>query len=395
MAKKSSEEIIDLIIEGTSEQVEFCEESLDDESIARQIVSFANAKGGMLLFGVDEKKEVHGLQFFEIEHRIADITANMIYPALIPEYYNVKLTGKTVGVVDIQECDEKPYYYIWKGEQNYVIRSKKTCRKIAPNQLLQMRKKTGSVRSELTPIGNATLTDLDPERIHSFFMRSRFIDYHNLSEKEKLELLELLDIIARNGKKIHPTTAGLLLFGNRPEEFLGHTKIDVFVFSGEEKSQDSLIMGASSPFIAARNPETGEITRAGIIEEILGLISNNQDNGESNFPEEVITELLVNALVHRDYLLTDSKITIEIYSRHIDIYVPGNLLEGQTISKIKVGVKLIRNPILYNLMAEAEYFNKNQLPLCKLLCSKISHPKIQKFEFEPQNQQVRVSLSIK
>ncbi|MBN2092559.1 putative DNA binding domain-containing protein [candidate division KSB1 bacterium] len=395
MAKKSSDEIIDLIIEGTSEKLEFCEESLDDETIARHIVSFANAKGGILLFGVDEKKEVHGLNFFEIEHRITDITANMVYPAISPEYYNVKLTGKTVGVVDIQECEEKPYYYIWKGEQNYVIRSKKACRKIPPNQIQQMRKKAGSVRNELTPVGNATLADLDPERIHSFLMRSRFIDYNNLPEKEKIDLLELLEIISRDGKKIHPTTAGLLLFGHRPEEFLAHTKIDVLVFSGEEKSQDSLIMAASSPFIAARDPETGDVTRTGVVEEILGLISNNQEDEDATFPEDVLKELLVNALVHRDYLLTDSKITIEIYSHHIDIYVPGNLFEGQTVSKIKAGMKLIRNPLLYTFMAEAEYFNKNILPVYKLLYSKISHPKIKKFEFEPQNQQVRVSLSIK
>ncbi len=395
MAKKSSDEIIDLIIEGTSEQLEFCEESLDDETIARHIVSFANAKGGILLFGVDEKKEVHGLNFFEIEHRIADITANMVYPAISPEYYNVKLTGKTVGVVDIQECEEKPYYYIWKGEQNYVIRSKKACRKIPPNQIQQMRKKAGSVRNELTPVGNATLADLDPERIHSFLMRSRFIDYNNLPEKEKIDLLELLEIISRDGKKVHPTTAGLLLFGHRPEEFLAHSKIDVLVFSGEEKSQDSLIMAASSPLIAVRNPETGDVSRTGVIEEILGLIANNQEDEDSAFPEDILTELLVNAVVHRDYLLTDSKITIEIYSRHIDIYVPGNLFEEQTVSKIKAGMKLIRNPLLYNFMAEAGYFNKNMLPVYKLLFSKISHPKVKKFEFEPQNQQVRVSLSIK
>jgi ATP-dependent DNA helicase RecG len=154
-------------------------------------------------------------------------------------------------------------------------------------------------------------------------------------------------------------------------------------------------MGASSPFVAVRDPETGDITRTGVIEEILGLISNNQNDDESVFPEDVLMELLVNALVHRDYLLTDSKITIEIYSRHIDIFVPGNLFEGQTVTKIKAGVKLVRNPLLYNFMAEAEYFNKNKLPVYKLLYSKMSHPKIQKFEFEPQNQQVRVSMSIK
>jgi len=62
-------------------------------------------------------------------------------------------------------------------------------------------------------------------------------------------------------------------------------------------------------------------------------------------PHEVFEELLVNALVHRDYFIS-STIKVFIYTDRVEILSPGTLPNSLTIENIKNGVSVIRNPVL-------------------------------------------------
>ena len=73
--------------------------------------------------------------------------------------------------------------------------------------------------------------------------------------------------------------------------------------------------------------------------------------GQSEIPEVVFEEILVNALVHRDYFVS-APIRIFIYINRIEIVSPGHLPNNLTIEKILMGNSNIRNPILVSYIAK-------------------------------------------
>lgn len=73
--------------------------------------------------------------------------------------------------------------------------------------------------------------------------------------------------------------------------------------------------------------------------------------GLPEIPPSVFEELLVNALVHRDYLVNAS-IRLFIFDDRIEIISPGHLPNNLTVEKIRSGISNIRNPILVSYAAK-------------------------------------------
>lgn len=142
------------------------------------------------------------------------------------------------------------------------------------------------------------------------------------------------------------TVAGLLLFGDRRRlpVLLPEMKIDAIWFKGTERASSEWhdqrrIEGTLSEqydegmgFLKRRNSR------------IQGEGSFNQ-NGNPEIPETVFEELLVNALIHRDYFIKDS-IKLFIFDDLIEIRSPGKLPNSLTVDQIRKGVRRSRNVLL-------------------------------------------------
>jgi predicted HTH transcriptional regulator len=68
-------------------------------------------------------------------------------------------------------------------------------------------------------------------------------------------------------------------------------------------------------------------------------------NGKLEIPNEILSELIINALVHRDYYI-NSSIKIFMFDNRVEIINPGKLTNSLTVEKIKNGISIQRNPIL-------------------------------------------------
>jgi len=73
--------------------------------------------------------------------------------------------------------------------------------------------------------------------------------------------------------------------------------------------------------------------------------------GLPEIPPSVFEELLVNALIHRDYLV-NATIRLFIFDNRIEIISPGHLPNNLTVEKIRSGISNIRNPILVSYAAK-------------------------------------------
>ncbi|MDQ6951174.1 MAG: ATP-binding protein [Mariprofundales bacterium] len=102
--------IIDLLQQGENASVEFKEALVRSESIAKEMVAFANTQGGHLLIGVTDDGSVKGVQEDKnYEEYISNIARNNIIPALDVVTDSLTVDHKKVIVVSIQKGKDKPY----------------------------------------------------------------------------------------------------------------------------------------------------------------------------------------------------------------------------------------------------------------------------------------------
>jgi len=102
--------LLELIEEGENIQCEFKRHFTTPEKIAREMIAFANTKGGYMIFGVDDDQEVVGVDSEKSESEmIKDAAENYCEPPLVYSIDFIELYGKEVVVVSIPESDNKPH----------------------------------------------------------------------------------------------------------------------------------------------------------------------------------------------------------------------------------------------------------------------------------------------
>lgn len=109
------------------------------------------------------------------------------------------------------------------------------------------------------------------------------------------------------------TVAGLILFGDVPTRFLPQAKIDAVSYDGTVKDYDAkerlTLRGPVAPLMTSG----GELLEAGLVEQAVEFVRRNvsavrmadgiRRTSRWDYPVDVLRETLVNAIVHRDYLL--------------------------------------------------------------------------------------------
>lgn len=76
------------------------------------------------------------------------------------------------------------------------------------------------------------------------------------------------------------------------------------------------------------------------------------------YPSIVFREALVNAIVHRNYSITGSKIRVLMFSDRIEFHSPGKLPNTVTTEKMNIGVSNARNPFLVRYMENLRYIDQ-------------------------------------
>jgi len=102
--------LLELIEEGENIQCEFKRHFTTPEKIAREMIAFANTKGGYVIFGVDDDKEIVGVDSEKSESEmIKDAAENYCELPLKYSIDFIEVNGKEVVVASIPESDNKPH----------------------------------------------------------------------------------------------------------------------------------------------------------------------------------------------------------------------------------------------------------------------------------------------
>lgn len=103
-------QLTELIENGEGLTCEFKRKFTTNEKIAREMIAFANTKGGVILFGVDDDKLITGVESEkEIAELVKDTAENYIVPSLEYSLQYIDMQEKEVVILQVPESDNKPH----------------------------------------------------------------------------------------------------------------------------------------------------------------------------------------------------------------------------------------------------------------------------------------------
>lgn len=324
--------------------------------------SFSNQSGGgTIVFGIDETDfSVCGVyDAADIQKKIMEQSIQM-EPEVRPLCTVAVIDGKTVVSAEIQEIDsfQKPCFYKGVGRlKGSYVRVGDGDRRMTEYEVYSFEAFRKKIQDELRTIDDAELSEIDTNSMTKYLIMLKD-KKPNLSALSN-EKIKSLQGFVKNGK---PTLAGIMLFSEYPQAFYPQLCVTAVSVPGTEIS---MVGSVGERFLDNRRID-GTITQ--MLDQTLFFIRQNtrtktiidpntgMRNDKPDYPVIAVRELLLNALIHRDYSIhTDSApITVRIFYDRIEIENPGGLYGRMTLDQLGKVSADTRNPFLANALEVME-----------------------------------------
>jgi ATP-dependent DNA helicase RecG len=317
------------------------------ESLASEMTAFANSGGGVIYIGVTDAGQAKGLSADDVKRinqLIGNSASQLVRSPLTVQSKNVKLpNGRIVIALTVPKGIDKPYFdkngVIWlkTGSDKRRVNSKEELRR-----LFQV---SAQFHADELPT-KAGIVKLDKLRFRDF-LRDAYNQEYPDTPAELTRLLQNMNMAADNGKL---NLAGVLLFAERPEWIVPQFVIKAIRYPGNDIHATEYI---DTEDFAGPLPKQFMDAMAFVSRNLHKVQAGRSVNspGRQEIPESVFEELLVNALVHRDYLVS-APVRLFVFDNRIEIISPGRLPNNLTVEKIRTGNSNIRNPILVSYAAK-------------------------------------------
>lgn len=302
-----------------SQNIEF-KVSWRDEYL-KWICGFANAYGGTLFIGKDDKGKVVDLK--DAEKLLEDIPNKVRDSLGILVDINLHQfeQGKFIEIF----VEQYPYPVNYKGQYHFRSGSTKQELKGAALDKFLLQKK--GKRWDGVPVPNVSINDLKQETFDFFrkrAFRSQRIDEESLTDSNE-HLIENLQL--KEGKFFK--RASILLFHSNPEKYItgAYIKIGYFESDSDLRFQDEIHGN-----LFEQIEKTTELLFSKYIKALISYEGLNRVE-TYEYPKEAIREALLNAIAHKDYS-GGVPIQISVYNDKLMIWNEGQLPENWTVKNL-------------------------------------------------------------
>lgn len=340
-------DLMAIIARGEDSSHQFKVDARNVDSLASEMAAFANTNGGTILIGVADDGSTPGLSredVSRINQLVGNAASQHVRSPLMVQSENVALgNGRLVVALHVPKGLDKPYF-----DKNGVIWLKSGADKRRVNSKEELRRLfqiSDQFHADELPT-KAGIDKLDKLRFRDFLRDSYKQEYPD-SPASLTRLLQNMNLATDDGML---NLAGVLMFAERPEWIKPQFVVKAIRYPGDTIHVSDYV--DTEDF-------AGPLRR--IFDDALAFVMRNLHKiqagrgvnapGTPEIPESVFEELLVNALVHRDYLVS-APVRLFIFDDRIEIVSPGHLPNNLTVEKIRLGTSNIRNPILVSYAAK-------------------------------------------
>lgn len=317
--------------------LEFKKELPAREDLAKCICAFSNLSGGNIIVGIDPKtREITGfdrLKLFETQEYVKKLISELIEP--LPVYFLkvASFNGKKLLIISIVSGNLKPYHLRDTDMlMGTFVRIGRHIQQATPKMIAELERLSAHVCYDATPAYDTVVEDINYALIEEYLSKRE----KNLSIPKGLvnyAFLEKNHLIVRERGKIYPSIATILCFSDKANDYFPHAKVKCKIYEYDDKSKLSDILTVSGPLIKQ-------------VEQVINFFKT------VDIPRDILKELIINAIVHRDYSFTSDVITVSVFNDRIEVESPGYLPNGISLEDLEKGLSVCRNQTIYKIFSE-------------------------------------------
>ena len=349
-----------------SDRIEAKRASELGKSVLETVCAFANEPGmggGWLLLGVEKASDapgdyrVSGIK--DPEKLLSDLHSQCASVFNAPVRIQARaeaLDEGTVILVEVPEAEpaSRPIHFVRKSLPGAAWRRGPSGDyRCNHNDLAELYQGRSSQSFDGSIVSGATLDDLDPDAIEYYRDVRRAVNPSaeelNFSDDE---LMEALGAVVHRSGGLHPTVAGVLLFGRRGalRRLFPANRVDYVRIAGKEWVEDphdrftTLDLRDTLPRLIQRATAAvlDDLPRAFQLPE--GEIRRDE---KTVLPDKVVREAVVNALMHRNYR-RQQPVQLLRYSNRLEVQNPGYSLKA--LESLGEPGSQWRNPVIANVL---------------------------------------------
>lgn len=337
-------ELINRISLGEDSTVEFKRELPRRNALADEIAAFANSRGGVILVGVDDNREIIGLDTNNLERSektVIEVCQDSIDPVVSVYSEKLLIDDKRLLKIEVPQS-----LFVHKSPGGYFRRQGSSKREMPPEELarlMQSRSQASVISFDEQAVPGTGKAILQAD------LYQRFINDH-ATDEEIEELLRKRRLLVKDSKGNRcVSVAGILMCHNRPDDYLYNSFIQAVCYSG--KTRDANYQRDAKDI---KGPLDRQILDAFAFVEKYNKVSARKEVNRKEtrqYSPKAVFEAVVNAVIHRDYSKHGSKIRLLMFSDRLELYSPGALANTLTIASLPFN-QVTRNELLARLLSE-------------------------------------------
>ena len=359
----STKELIDKIRLGEStflevKEVRFSGDRVSGprrDSLADGFAAFANSRGGVFVFGVEDRtRDVVGIPDERLD-TVVDFIKEVCATSIDPPLEDLALdrlrmptgVGEEVAVIKV---DIPRSLFVHRSPGGFLHRVADSKRPMSTEYLARMfqqRSQTRLIRFDEQIVEGAGIGDLAPDLWERF--RTPRSDDDRDTFLRKLGLAGSAD----QGAPL-PTVAGVLMGSEDPRRWLPNAYVQAVAYRGEEIRAGS----SDAPYQLDAADVSGPLDRQ-IVEACRFVAKNMTTAGFKTmgradvrqYDMAAVFEAVANAVAHRDYSVYGSKIRLRLFENRLELYSPGAIANSLAIDSLRYR-QSARNEALCSLLAK-------------------------------------------
>ena len=308
------------IEEGEGPRTEFKRGLGDLAAVGRTMCAFANSEGGVIVLGVTDSREIVGVR--ENADRVRErLTSFLQTGCSAPVHASIEFHDAPAGRVHWVEFPYQRGFEPLRYGGRVWVRRERSSVEPSPSELQDLYNIFGYILTEERAIQDAAPTHIDLEAFCTYLQRLGF-DTTDDPQPDNTDDLRNRGVIVEIGGELRATLHGALAFGKDPQRYpqTRNFRIECVAYAGDDRAAEVLQVANAAGRIDEQVERTmGWFLGLGRFETYHELVREDR----YLLPRTAIREALVNAVVHRDYAITGSKILLEVFDRRVDIMSPG------------------------------------------------------------------------
>ncbi len=346
-----------LIGETTAYDKKLMLERKNPRSWLKSVSAFANGNGGALVFGVADNDEIVGLSDAKKDSEdISEAVKVFMDPVPSVDLKIELVDGKQLIVLNVCPGTETPYYFVGNGQRQTYVRIGNESVVADRIQLKQLVMRGAGETYDSLPskfqfsdMAFTKLRSVHFNRLHRSFEEQEFVSWGVVDENGRL------------------TNAGALVADEAP---IRHSRVFCTRWNGIDKTTG---LGEALDDVEL----CGSIISQ--LQEAIAFVRANShkrwwkeaDHREElpDYPERAVSEILVNAIIHRDYMELGSEVHVDMFDDRLEIFSPGGMVDGSVIQHqdLRNVSSRRRNPLLADFFSRLDLMERRGSGMRKIL----------------------------